>query len=264
MTTFITGAASGIGRHLVLAFAKRGDRVVASDLDLGHLTEASRRDAWPDSVLPCALDVTDAAAWESALDATEARFGAPPTRLINNAGVLAPDWITEVSTADIHRQLDVNVKGVIFGTRAASRRMGQGGHIVNIGSLASLAPVPGLSIYAASKFAVRGFSLSVALELAPRGLAVTVVMPDAVETPMLDLQRPRPEAALTFSGARPLTPADIDAALLEVFRKRPLEYAIPDSRGFLAKIANFAPDLGRRLAPMMRARGLRNQRKDDR
>jgi 3-oxoacyl-[acyl-carrier protein] reductase len=261
--TFITGGASGIGRHLVSTCSGRGDLVCAADIDELRLKEVAETDRWPSSVLIVRLDVTDPDSWELAFSSCERHFGKPVSRLVNNAGVLAPDWIAAASDHDIHRQIDVNVKGVIFGTRAAARRMieNRSGHIVNIGSLASLAPVPGLSLYSASKFAVRGFSLSVALELEPHGVAVTVVMPDAVDTPMLDLQRPRPEAALTFSGGRPLTTPDIDRALIEVFRSRPLEYAIPTHRGALARAANLAPALGRHLGPLMRALGRRNQQR---
>lgn len=258
---FITGCASGIGRHLVGALARRGDSVVASDLDYPRLVAVAAEDGWDEArVLVLRLDVADPASWENALESAESRFGVV-THLVNNAGVLSPDWVANLDERDVHRQVDVNVKGVIFGTRAAARRMQahRRGHIVNIGSLASLSPVPGLSVYAASKFAVRGFSLSAALELANTGVAVTVIMPDAVQTPMLDLQKVRTEAALTFSGGRALGGEDIEKALLTAFAKRPLELAIPESRGLLARVANFAPGVGKVLAPMMRRIGERNR-----
>ena len=260
---FVTGCASGIGRHLVGAFMRRGDAVIASDVAFVRLEEAGREDGWDGArVLTVALDVVDPASWEAALDAAELRFGAV-THLVNNAGVLMPDWVVNVSDVDVHRQLDINVKGVVFGTRAAARRMVERGrgHIVNIGSLASLSPVPGLSIYAASKFAVRGFSLSAALELSESGVAVTVVMPDAVATPMLDLQKGRTEAALTFSGGKALSATDIERALVSVFEKRPLEVAIPESRGMLARVANLMPGVGRTIAPLMRRIGESNRMK---
>ena len=74
---------------------------------------------------------------------------------------------------DVHRHFDVNVKGVIFGTRAAAARMiPQGhGHVVNIASMAALAPIPGLALYSASKYAVRAFSLAAAEELRAHGVA---------------------------------------------------------------------------------------------
>lgn len=274
MAMLITGAASGIGRHLVGAFLRRGERVAASDLSLERLREVAREDTWSTKDLAAspsagdvrlalaALDVSDPKAWEAAWDAAEAALG-PVDRVLNVAGFLAPDWIEHASDGDIERHFDVNAKGVVYGTRCAARRMipRRAGHIINIGSLASLSPVPGLSLYAASKFAVRGFSLSVALELADKCVAVTVVLPDAVQTPMLDLQKPRPEAALTFSGGRVLTPADIEATLIEVMRTRPLEVAIPSSRGALARFASAMPGLGQRLLPLLRAMGRRRQAK---
>jgi len=266
MAMLITGAASGIGRHLVGAFLRRGERVAATDVSYERLLEVAAVDAWcgsgadPTAVRLAALDVRDPRAWEAVWDAAEAALG-PIDRVLNVAGFLAPDWIEHASDGDIERHFDVNAKGVVYGTRCAARRMipRHAGHIINIGSLASLSPVPGLSLYAASKFAVRGFSLSVALELADKGVAVTVVLPDAVQTPMLDLQRPRPEAALTFSGGRVLTPADIEATLVEVLRTRPLEVAIPASRGALARFASAMPGLGQRLLPLLRALGRRRQ-----
>ena len=76
------------------------------------------------------------------------------------------------------------------------------GHIVNIASLASLVPSPGLALYSASKYAVRAFSLAAAEELREHGVAVTTVCPDAVRTAMLDKQLDYPEAALTFTAPR--------------------------------------------------------------
>lgn len=268
MAVLITGAASGIGRHLVGAFARRGERVVATDLEGLRVTSVGIADGWPRDVVTAALDVRSPEAWSRVWDEAEAVLAAAQPAggqridtLLNVAGFLAPDWVEAVRDDDVERHLDVNVKGVVYGTREAARRMiGRGGgQVVNVGSLASLSPVPGLSLYAASKFAVRGFSLSAALELADKGVHVSLVMPDAVQTPMLDLQRPRPEAALTFSGGRVLTPADVEAAILEVLRTRALELAIPRSRGVLARAASLMPELGRRLLPTMRALGRKRQ-----
>lgn len=259
---FITGAASGIGRHLVGAFACRGLAVTAADLDLDALSRVAREEAWPAGVGLHAFDVRDPLGWDAALTAADAAHPDHPVdALVNCAGVLTPDWFIAVTDADIERHLDVNVKGVAYGMRAALRRMqprGRG-HIVNFGSLASLSPVPGLALYSASKFAVRGLSLSVALEVARDGIAVTVVMPDAVQTPMLDLQRSRPEAAITFSGARALVPSDLEAALDDVFARRPLELALPASRGNLARLVSVFPEITKRLEPLFRKIGRRNQ-----
>ena len=266
MTRFVvTGAASGIGRALVTALAARGSRVVAADVTQDGLAAAKAGERWPDnSVMTTYLDVTNEADWEAALDRADARFGGLDV-LCNVAGVLVPGFATELRGADCDKQLSVNVKGTVLGTAAAARRLVAAknpGHIVNFGSLASLSPVPGLSLYCASKWAVRGFSLSVAVELAEHGVAVSLVCPDAVETPMLDLQKDRPEAALTFSGSRPLTVAEVvDVVVDRVIPDRPLEISIPMSRGLLARAGGVAPALAQKLYPMLKKKGLDGQKR---
>src|SRR5690606_14819464 len=148
----------------------------ATDLDLialdAHATEAG----WPRDRVECRrLDVTDAQAWDDAIEAT--RVGGPLDVLVNMAGYLHPGWVHELDAAEIDRHFSVNVRGVVLGTRAAARTMlAQGkGHIVNVASLAALAPIPGLSLCSASKYAVRAFSLAAAQELRGRGISVTVV-----------------------------------------------------------------------------------------
>lgn len=259
---FITGAASGIGRHLTTAFARRGHRVLAADLAIDALEQSRREQGWsPEAVHTVALDVRDPAAWRAGLRAALSAFGRVDV-LLNVAGVLRPGHIWETTDADVDLHLDVNVKGVVHGMRVVGEhfRSLRRGHIVNFGSLASLAPVPGLTLYSASKFAVRGLSLAAAQELGDHGVAVTVVMPDAVMTPMLDLQLDYAQAALTFSGSEPLTVQDVELALLEkVLPERPLEFAIPWSRGALARVANTVPASARLLRPLLERKGLAAQ-----
>jgi 3-oxoacyl-[acyl-carrier protein] reductase len=162
----------------------------------------------------------------------------------------------------VDSQIDVNLKGVVHGVRAVvPGMMAQGrGHIVNVASLAALAPVSGLALYCASKHAVRGYSLSVALELRSHGIAVTVVCPDAVQTPMLDIQRDVDAAALTFSGPRVLTPREVSEGIVRALDERPLEVLLPPSRGWMAKVASLAPGLGRVMEPLLRRQGRKKQR----
>jgi NADP-dependent 3-hydroxy acid dehydrogenase YdfG len=258
----VTGAASGIGRHLVGLLAEAGHRLVAADLDRVRLREQARAAAWPESrVLLHAFDVRDATAWPAAIDLAFQTWRRLDV-LLNVAGVLRPSNALTAPESDVDLHLDVNAKGVIHGTRAAAARMvAQGhGHIVNMASLAALAPVPGLSLYVASKFAVRGFSLSVAHELRPLGVDVSVVCPDAVRTPMLEPLVTSPEAALAFSGSRVLTVEEVGRVIVgRVLRKRPLEVILPRSRGLIAKAASLWPGLGLRLAPLLLRRGQARQ-----
>ena len=258
----VTGAASGIGRRLVGDLAKRGHRVLATDQRSEALATAAREDAWADGRVRCRqLDVRDPDAWEAALDeAAEAWDGLDV--VMNVAGVLRPAWIAECTLADVDLHVDVNVKGVILGTRAAARRFldAGGGHVVNVASLASLAPVPGIGLYAASKYAVRGFSLAADQELRSRGIAVTTVCPDAVRTPMLDLQVGYDEAAITFTAPRFLEASDVSRLILgRVLEKRPVLVAIPRRRALLARLADLFPGIARVLTSRLTRQGRRVQ-----
>jgi len=85
------------------------------------------------------------------------------------------------------------------------------------------------------------------------------VMPDAVQTPMLDLQVGYDEAALTFSGSRPLTVEDIEALIVHVLAKKPMEVTLPTSRGALARLVNSAPALTTQLRPLLAGKGRKEQ-----
>ena len=256
----LTGCASGIGRHLAGELLSRGHRVFATDLNEAGLRSAARE--WPaDRTLLRALDVRDPEAWGAVTTAAFEAWGRIDV-VMNIAGFLHPARVHEVTDREVDLTFDVNVKGVVYGTRAAARIMvpQRRGHIINIASMAALAPVPGLALYCASKYAVRGFSLSAAGDLRPHGVSVTVVCPDAVRTPMLDLQKGYEEAALTFSG-RVLTVEDVAQTVLNrVLKRRPLEVAIPRSRELLARAANLAPGLGLRLAPALSRKGQKAQK----
>lgn len=259
--SLVTGAASGMGRHLVKSLVRRGHRVVATDLSVERLAEVAREDGLGDSVVGAALDVRDEEAWKRALALALDRFGSLDL-LLSVAGYLRPGYIHETRAIDVDLHFDVNVKGVAHGLRivgAHFARQGRG-HVVNFGSLASLAPISGNTLYTASKYAVRGLSNAAAQELGRFGVAVTLVMPDAVATPMLDLQVNYPEAALTFSGQRPLTVADIEEVIFDVvLPKRPLEIAVPWDRGLLARISCIVPESAAVLRPLLERKGLAAQ-----
>ena len=259
----VTGCASGIGRHLADAILARGYRVLATDIDLEAISAHSAEARWPsERARAQRLDVRDPAAWEQVLETAEDAWGGLDV-VLNVAGFIRPGRTLEIETEDVHRHFDINVKGVVFGTRAAAKRMaGQGsGHIVNIASLAALAPIPGISLYSASKYAARAFSLAAAEELRPHGVAVTTICPDAVATPMLDRQLDYPEAALSFTAPRVLTVEDLSRVILgRVLRRRPLIVILPRWRGWLARLADLSPRSARLLSAVLERQGLRKQK----
>jgi 3-oxoacyl-[acyl-carrier protein] reductase len=253
----VTGAASGIGRRMAAALRREGHAVVAADIDECGLAGLAAENGWQSDsrFVTSPFDVRGSKSWDELVESTVARFGRLDV-LLNIAGFLRPGNVYEMQPEDFDRHLDINVKGVMYGTRAAARAMmrQRSGHIVNVASIAGVSAVPGLSAYCASKHAVRGFSLSVAQELSAHGIAVTVFCPDAVETPMLTLQESYEEAAMVFGGPRALRLPEVEAALLRVLRQRPLEVVLDvpfSARALGAKVANAFPRLMTLAAPLI-------------
>lgn len=241
MRILITGAASGIGAAVAELALTQGHELIATDANADALAAK-----WANSAaITMPLDVRDADAWQKVVESVEVEQG-PIDVLINIAGVLRSGATGDIEPDDVRLTMDVNVNGVIFGSNAVAKAMRQrkAGHIINVGSLASLYAVPGLTVYSSSKFAVRGFSLAAAADLRAYNVAVTVVGPGAVKTAMLDQQRGDANAALTFSGARAFSPEEIAAAILgPVLKKRPLDFYLPASQGWQGKISNVFPGL---------------------
>lgn len=258
----LTGCGSGIGRHLADEIVRRGHRLIATDAAIEALESHAETAAWPAERVRCEpLDVRDPGAWERAVAVAEELWSGLDV-VMNVAGIIEPSSIAEAGDDDVHRHFDVNVKGVVFGTRAAARVMirQRQGHIINIASLASLAPIPGIALYSASKYAVRANSLAAAEELRHHGVAVTTICPDAVQTPMLDHQIAYPEAALTFSAPRFLTVEEVSRVILgKVLRRRPLLVTIPRWRGWLARFVDLFPSSSSVLTPIFTRQGRRRQ-----
>lgn len=263
-TFFITGCASGIGRHLTNALQKRGDLVFATDVNLEGLTQTARELAWPsERVRTARLDVTDPLAWENVFAEAVGAWGHIDVTM-NVAGLLLSSWVTESPLSETNGQIDVNLKGVVYGTQVSARHMAsQGrGHIINIASIAALVPVPGMSVYAATKAAVRSFSLSTAIELRPKGVYVTAFCPATIQTPMLDNQDGVEAAEMFFSGWRILTLDEIEHAILyRVLPSKPLEVHIPRMKLKMVQVLGIFPRLGPLFAPIYQRSGRRRMAK---
>jgi 3-oxoacyl-[acyl-carrier protein] reductase len=251
---FVTGAGGGIGKSLVTELLNKGANVWAADLMLDSLSSLGS----PPNLTPVELDVRNQTSWESGL--REFREGKRLDGLVQCAGVLKPGYIADIETRDIDFHIDINVKGLLLGATLVSRIMKRqkSGHIVNIASLAGVAPIPGIALYSTSKFAVRGFTLALAQELKEFQVSVTVICPDAVQTPMLDLQVGHEETALTFSGVQ-LTPEEVTNSILSSFQTKELEILMPMYRGLLGKIGNSFPGLSSLLYEALKKKGLKKQ-----
>lgn len=259
---FLTGCASGIGKHMTGALLKQGHKVAAADINLDGLEAAAIEQSWPeDRCLLLHLDVTDNENWEGAIAECEAELGEIDV-LMNIAGYLQSGWLHEASVLEVNRHIDINAKGVVFGTQHAARRMipRKEGHIINISSIAGLVPVPGMALYSAAKYFVRSYSLAASYELRDHGIAVTAVCPFSVATPLLFRQEQNTEASMMFAY-RALSVQDIERALNRALAKRPLEVWIPQPRAWLARVIDVFPRLATWFAPVYNARGRAAQEK---
>lgn len=188
----VTGAASGIGRETALLFAREGADVVISDVDSVGLAETARLVAAEGArALTYTVDVSDAAAVESFAEQVCAQHGVPDV-VVNNAGVGHAGFFLDTPAEEFDRVLDINFGGVVNGCRSFGRRLadrGTGGHIVNVASMASYAPVNVMNAYCTSKAAVYMFSDCLRAEVDSAGIGVTTICPGIIGTNIVDNTR---------------------------------------------------------------------------
>lgn len=184
---FITGAASGLGRAMAIAFAAEGARIAVADID-----EARGRDvaaSLGDKAVFLPHDVASEQAWIDNLAATVARFGRLDI-LVNNAGIGTRAHVEEESLEDWRRVMAVNLDGPFLGCKHAIAPIAAsgGGSIINISSVAGLIGARDSAAYCASKGGVRLLTKSVALHCAARrnGVRCNSVHPVYTDTPMVD------------------------------------------------------------------------------
>lgn len=183
----ITGAAGGIGQALAVECARAGMDLALADLDAARMEPvASQVSALGRRCVCVPTDVRSADALQALLDRTLVELGGCHV-MFNNAGVFNATPLVETSSLQFQRVIDINIAGVVHGSRIfAEHFVRQGhGHLVNTASAAGLFPVPGMSGYSLSKYAVVGFSLQLRWELAAHGVGVSVLCPGTVKTDIL-------------------------------------------------------------------------------
>jgi NAD(P)-dependent dehydrogenase (short-subunit alcohol dehydrogenase family) len=184
---FITGGASGIGLATAQRFAREGWFVGLADIDDAGMARALES-IGADNGSTHRLDVRDRAGWKAQLAAFAKLTDGRLDVLMNNAGLARGGFLEQMSEEDVDLQIDVNLKGVVNGCRAGFDLMAAtpGAQVVNVASVAGLVAPPQLSIYAATKFAVRALSEALDAEYARVGVGVKCVMPWFIDTPLLD------------------------------------------------------------------------------
>ncbi|MCR1781387.1 SDR family oxidoreductase [Nocardioides carbamazepini] len=237
----ITGGARGIGYHTAEELIRRGHRVAIGDIDELQLKVAAEE---LDLDVAVRLDVTDPASIASFLDVTEEALG-PIDVFINNAGVMPTGHVHEETDEVTRRQVEINVLGVIFGTKIALQRMlpRRQGHIINTASLAGELPVPGLATYCGTKFAVIGFTEAARQEYRKSGVALSTVRPTFTNTELVS----GTSGAKGMRNAEPQEIARATADLIE--RPRPF-VRVTRIAGTMVAAMKFVPE---RLATQLGA-----------
>lgn len=220
----VTGAAQGFGRAIAESFAEAGWTVGAYDLD----GDKVRGWAQHPNTIPGTLDVTDPDQWSATVTDFAARAGGI-NALINNAGVLyGGDFIDRGSFQQDSALVDVNVKGVIYGCRAAFEHLKAAGDgvVVNVCSASSIYGTPDMATYSATKFAVRGISEALDFEWDKHNIRVRTVLPLYSRTALI--------ADVETAGMRRLgastTPQDVAAEVVRAVtapRRSPTKVHFP-------------------------------------
>lgn len=180
----VTGGGAGIGREVVLLLLKRGAKVAAVDLHGEGLQETAKLAGNPDTLSIHQANITERHRVEELPAEIAAKFG-PVDGLINVAGIIQPFVrVNDLSYADIERVMNVNFYGLMYMTKTFLPVLlaRPEGHICNVSSMGAYAPVPGQSVYGASKAAVKLMTEGLYAELLGTNVGVTLVFPGATAT----------------------------------------------------------------------------------
>ncbi len=211
----VTGSSSGIGLLAAIELARAGFRVVATMRDLerrGRLEEAAREAGVGDRIDVRLLDVTNFDAIPEVMDAIVRDHGRIDV-LVNNAGFSSSAFVEDTDLHELRQQMETNFFGAVAMTKAVLPVMRQqrSGHIIQISSVSGQMPVPMISSYTASKFALEGWSEALRIEVRSLGIRVVIVEPGSYDTDIwsrnlviarqaLDPSSPNKERSQRFAG----------------------------------------------------------------
>lgn len=179
----VTGASKGIGAGIAKALGAEGASVIVNyasgKAGADQVVAAITRDGG--KAVAAGGDVSKAAEARGIIDAAITNYGRLDV-LVNNSGVYGMFPIEDVTEEEFHRQFNINVLGLLLMTQAAVKHLGEGGSIINIGSVVSRITPPGSSIYSGTKGAVDAITGVLARELGPRKIRVNALNPGLIET----------------------------------------------------------------------------------
>lgn len=235
----ITGAARGIGLATARAFLREGSAVAISDIDEVALKDAASQ--LDGRVLAEPADVTDAASLRGFIDSVEQQLG-PVDVMVNNAGIMPTGAVVEEPDALARKTLEINVLGVITGTKRALETMLPRGRgvIVTLASVAGESAVPGLATYNASKWGALGFTLATRAEVAERGVDVVAVLPAFVNTELTS-------GTNGLAGFKNVEPEMVADAIVGAVKRPRAKVYVPRSVGAIVQTTALLPESVTRL-----------------
>lgn len=192
----VTGAGSGIGKAIALAFAAQGDRVIAADLDLAA-AEATAKE-YPELIIALPVDIADRTQVDELRARTHAEVGVPNV-LVNAAGWDRTDQFLNATPEFAEKVVAINYLGPVHVCSAFLPGIidaGNGGRVINLASDAGRVGSSGESIYAGAKGGVIALTKSLAREMARHGISVNCVCPGPTDTPLFQAQDDKLKAAL--------------------------------------------------------------------
>ncbi len=193
----ITGGTTGIGLATAKLFIKEGARVAIVGQDAQRVGAAGKE--LGDGALALRADVSSAADMAAVAATLKSAFGSLDV-VFANAGVAEPMQFSDVDASNIDHQVDVNFKGVIYTVQSMLPLLNNPASLVLTGTTLAEQGVAGLSVYSATKAAVRSLARTLSTELHPRGVRVNVISPGLIETPIYGKLGLTPEAVQAWAG----------------------------------------------------------------
>jgi len=212
-TAIVTGASSGIGAAIARALVVNGARVAGGARRLDQLQ----------TEIALELDVTDPASCERFVEQAVEQLGGLDI-LVNNAGLgLGREPFDAGTEEDEETVLETNVHGLLRMTRLCLPHIRDGGHIVNMGSIAGRQPYENAAVYIASKYAVRGFTYALREDLLGRPIHLTTVDPGLVQSNFsrVRFRGDEEKAAAVYANTTPITPDDVAECVIFAVTRPP-------------------------------------------
>jgi short-subunit dehydrogenase len=250
----VTGGSGGIGSSIVEKLACYD----ASIVSVYHNNFPG--DQYLENVNLFKADLTKPEDWDELFLFTKEMFGKFDA-IINCAAQLEPGYFLSLTEFQIERMIKTNFVSAITGTHKALKIMtNQGfGHIINIGSIGGIVPMPYSAVYSATKFGLRGFTFSLAEELKGTEVRISLIAPGPVTTKMLDNEASKKETAIAFIS-KPIIPTLVANAVIKILYKPKVELIIPGQLSSLSKLLSFSPSVFSGLYKFLHKTGIKRKR----